>query len=90
MATASTPVDLRVLRAAASQMRCLPSYSVSVKLGYVLNCSLLAEFTWSDHCFRLVVVHERSEHHGRTSIFLNSVHLASSALSGLTRLILGA
>ena len=25
-----------------------------------------------------------------TSIFLNSVHLASSALSGLTRLILGA
>ena len=27
MATASTPVDLRVLRAAASQIRCLPSWN---------------------------------------------------------------
>jgi hypothetical protein len=32
----------------------------------------------------------RGNQYEDTSIFLNSVHLASSALSGLTRLILGA
>jgi hypothetical protein len=50
--------------------------------------------TWSDHCVNLswlvFISVDRYTWILNTSIFLNSVHLASSALSGLTRLILGA
>lgn len=90
MATASTPLLPRVLRAAASQMRDLP-----VCGGYEILTSCYSE----DQSYLVGPLELNSEYEYRlrpcngsvlTSIFRNSVHFASSVGSGQTLLILGA
>ena len=57
-------------------------------LGGVVCCYLVGPLFLDASLARMQTI--REDQHVYTSIFLNSVHLASSALSGLTRLILGA